>query len=449
MAYLIFKEIGNDGSADTIRLYGLVCFVHFVLMFVSLKQITHKYLSLYACYLMAFFLFQCGQYVLYAFNVDYNYFYIESYSKSIVAKSVMFSTLCNGASFLAAPFCLHHKENRFIKKINSIDADFILPIAKLLFLLFSFIEIPYCMIRFYVAIQSGYNGVRNLEASLPSFFSLIDMLYIPSILLCTIYEKQNKKKYVYVLVFWSVITCLNGDRSSGIGGLLIFSLMFLNGILKVDKRKIYKRRYVTIALIFLLSAYLIPFAYNFRNQQEINSLTINGNIITDVVGELGFSFFPLVLTMVICPSKTDFLYGKSIFASIISAFFPASLDFFGIFTKFFSLSTEGRSWLDKYFNYNFGLGYSLNAESYSNFGEYGYIWIFILSILVAKILAEPDFTRNNNKFSQYASMSLLFVLFTMPRRSCYYLFNFYIYYVIIIGLLLLLFSKSKSKKASI
>ena len=109
------------------------------------------------------------------------------------------------------------------------------------------------------------------------------------------------------------------------------------------------------------------------------------------------------------------------------------------------MSKEGQSWLESYYDYTFGLGYSLNAEAYSNFGQLGFIWIFILSIIVARWLSEPNFNSKKNKFSQYCGLSLLYIWFTMPRRSCYYVLNFIVYYVLIMGFALLLTCKKEIK----
>lgn len=442
LSYFIMIGIGNDGRTETLRIYGILCFLHLVFGYFAFWWFLSKPISLYGCFLLAFFLFQCGQYVLYGFNAEYNYVYVEHYSKETVIKSVLFSIMCNGAALLGGFYCTYHRPNRFVERINKVNNHLVYKVAKKILVVLSAIEFPYLLIRLTVVLKSGYHGVIALEESLPSVLSLIDMLFVPACVLSIIYcDTKRKKLFAYMIVIWAVITALNGDRSSGIGGLVIFALLYLNGVLKKkSSKKINVLTYVGFAIIGLMCLYLVMFVYKFRTQADDLSFFSNVlSIIVDVVGELGFSFFPLVLTMMICPSSEGYLYGKTLIASFVASIYPASLDSTGFIKNMYSVSKTGQQWLEQYYTYTFGLGYSLNAEAYSNFGYMGWLWIFVLCTIVAKVLAEPDFSANDNKFSQYSALALLYIWFTMPRRSCYYIVNFYVWYVIVIGLLILVF----------
>lgn len=429
-------------NVNNIANAGLLCFVHFLIMLILSYKYNGKF-NLYSIYLLAFFFFQCGQFALYGLRVDYNYFYIEHFDKSVLFKTIFFSCLCNMSAFLAVPFALSQHKNLFLDKLNNLSASSVYTIAKRIFLVISLVEIPYCLLRFIIVLNQGYQGVRSLEANMPSVLPFIDMLYVPITILCIIYSQYNHKLFSLVLITWGIINSLNGDRSSGIAAIMIFGLMYFNGIIGTRKINIKKR--ITLIIIMLLCAWLISYAYDFRNHVVNTGDSNKPSFIVNAVGELGFSFFPLMATMMICPSNVDFLYGKTIICSFLSSIMPLSFDFTGIFRQLYEISKEGIYWLNNYYDFSFGLGYSLNAESYANFGILGFIWIFLLNIMVSKILYQPDYTRQDNKYSQYVSFSMLFILFTMPRRSCYYLANFYIYQVIVIGLIMLYFGKFKSK----
>ena len=275
-------------------------------------------------------------------GADYNYVYIEHYQTSVVVESVLFSTLCNGAATLAGIASLSHRDSRFVQKINELDGNQVYGMSKLILIVLSFIEIPYLLVRFFVVIKSGYHGVINFESSLPAFLSLIDMMYVPACILAVLYSKNvtTKKRFAYIIVLWSVITALNGDRSSGIGGIMVFSLFYLNGVLQRENKNtksVY--RYLGFAIIILMVLYLIMFAYKFRTQEKgMSFFSSVVSIVVDVVGELGFSFFPLVLTMLVCPSIEGFLYGKSLVFSFASAVFPRSLDPTGVMNNLYVLS---------------------------------------------------------------------------------------------------------------
>ena len=445
--YIIMIFFKNDNLTLTLKIYGVICFIHFFICYLLFYRISKKMITLYSCFLFAYFSFQCGQYILYGFGLKYNYVYLEHYETSIVIESVKYSLLCNGAAVLAGIYSLSKSRPNFIKKIDYYNPQNILRISKIIWILLSGIEIPYLIIRFKIALQYGYHGVIKYEGSLPSFLSLIDMLYVPICILMVLYSKNKTKKYfyTYIILFISILNALNGDRSLGIGGIIIFSLIYLNGLLEnniKNREKNKKKNYIIFTVISILASYLIMFAYKFRTQEkEIKFFDSVFSNIVNVIGELGFSFFPLVLTMRICPSEENYLYGKSIFFSFLASFIPQSIDITGLSKYFYFLSKEGYFWIEEYYNYTFGLGYSLNAESYSNFGMLGFIWNFVLCIIVAYFLAEPNFEEENTKFSQYTGLSLLYIWFTMPRRSSYYIGNFIFYYIILTGLIFIIFSK--------
>lgn len=430
---------------------GVACLVHFILMYIAYMKVSGKPFTLYSIYLFSFFLFQCGQYIIFGFDFEYNYWAINSLSEQIVIDSLNFSILCNAAAFGAGVFSFSRKDNAFISKINELNAQKVSQVAFLLFLFLLAIEIPLSLIKFRQVLSGGYHGVRDLEESLPPLFDMFDMLFVPIAILVILYGKEGRRRiYAYVIVIWSLITALCGDRSSGIGGLVIVVLMYYAGVFKKGKKVLRteskgferKKLFIVAACAFLLG-YLIMFAYNFRTQTDgqIPILAIVGL----VLGELGFSFYPLGLTMDTCPSTHSILYGKGVFYSLISGILPISIDPTGTIASWYELSKESQDWLYEKYDFSFGLGYSLNAESYANFGYYGFIWIFVICGLVAKALADPIFSSRNKRFSQYTSLALLFAWFTMPRRSCYYYINFYVYIVLVIGIVLYIFSRTRMK----
>lgn len=448
-SYLLYIQQSHFDIA--LQRGGVACLIHFVLMYFAYMKISGKPFTLYSVFLLSFFLFQCGQYIIFGFDFEYNYWAINSLSEQVVFDSLSFSMLCNAAAFGAGVFSFKRKDNFFVSKINKLNTQNVSSVANVFFIVFLVIEIPLSLIKFRQVLSSGYHGVRNLEESLPPLFDMFDMLFVPISILAIVYGVDKRRKlYAYIIVIWSLITALCGDRSSGIGGLVVIVLMYYDGIFKrrrniaVESKGIDKKKLIIVVLSTFLLGYLIMFAYNFRTQTEeqIPLLAVVGL----VLGELGFSFYPLGLTMETCPSVHDYLYGNGIFFSLISGILPISIDPSGTLSSWYELSKESQSWLYESNAFDYGLGYSLNAESYANFGHFGCIWIFVICSLVAKALATVNYSLSTNKFSQYTSIALLFAWFTMPRRSCYYYVNFYVYIVIIIGIALLFFRSNKKIK---
>jgi hypothetical protein len=177
---------------------------------------------------------------------------------------------------------------------------------------------------------------------------------------------------------------------------------------------------------------LINFAANFRNHEAV-TLGSFFDVIENVIYELGFSFFPLSAIMNMCPSVYDYLYGESMFSSVVTGFFPESLDVLGVFTGLADKASIPTHWIADRYQYGFGMDCSLNAEAYANFGMFGFISMFVVCAFIASSLKKIDYNSNNMVFSQYMGFALLFGWFTLPRRRSYYVYNKIFWYVIVIG----------------
>ena len=200
----------------------------------------------------------------------------------------------------------------------------------------------------------------------------------------------------------------------------------------IKKRVNKKSSKIAFVIGGVLTFFLIAFAANFRNHQivTLGSLFV---VIGDVVYELGFSFFPLSAIMDMCPGTHDFLYGKSMFSSVVTGFFPDSLDVFGVFSDLADKASIPTHWIADRYQYGFGMDCSLNAEVYANFGMYGFIAMFVICAFIAASLKKVDYSSNKNVFSQYIGIVLLFGWFTLPRRRSYYIYNKFFWYVLVIG----------------
>ena len=239
-----------------------------------------------------------------------------------------------------------------------------------------------------------------------------------------------------ILAFWSLATAFLGDRTSGIAGLIVS--MFL---LFADEGKTKRIKVLPILLIVVFGSILlfsISFISSFREGHQMQASSIL-DILSSSFGEIGSSYFPLVLLMNICPSIYGYTYGSSYFYSTISGFLPDSLDFTGTVDRWINLSFEPRNWISLNYDYTYGVGYSLCAESYANFGYFGFFVIFFIGVIIFRLLS----SNKKNKFTIYTSTILLFEFLTLPRRNYYYIVNHFFYCVLVIGGILVLFCKRK------
>ncbi len=140
--------------------------------------------------------------------------------------------------------------------------------------------------------------------------------------------------------------------------------------------------------------------------------------------------------MNIVPSIEPFQYGKQYLLSFFAAIIPSAVDFTGIATKLTQDWSIFEEWIKRYYGqYKFGLGFSLNAEAYINFGWLGIIAIFLLMIVVLSNLSTANIQKKfGSKYGVYKVTVLLYIWMTLPRRSSYYIWNGLFWCVFIMGL---------------
>lgn len=438
-------------TIETFRFTIILGLLMFCIHTILYSILNHKLLTLYYIFLLSFYIFQNGQMILYALNIDYNYFYIERYELSYLVLCSLYSTY----SLLIALFIAGLSMGTTRDKMHRMDRYnyAISKMAPIIFFINSIISIPLLLYKLRFAIIGDYYLVREIEGRIPFILGFIEYFFIPLGILALIYSVNNFQIRVLsmVIISWSILTALVGDRTTGIAGILIVILILINTkiITKRALKSNWAKRGMPIILLLILLGYFIQIAYLYRVKEPITFKSIfSMNVIFLTLGELGFSFFPLLLSMRIVPQIEAYELGRTYLYSIPGGIFPESLDFTGIIRYTNEISRIPQKWLEEHYSYNFGLGFSLNAESFVNFGWFGLIAIFLICVIVARVLKEPNFKNKSYKFSQYISFVMLFIAITLPRREIYYLIKGYVYNVILVSVLFILIGKLLKKTGS-
>jgi len=451
LVYLLFTQLAPDRNGVIVA--SLIQCIAFVIFFFYFGWLNRRMLSLYSIFLLAFYLFQNGRVLMYALNIEYNYFYINKYGIDIVFQSVKFSTLCLVAAFAAGVFSFGRCKNPgFLKKLNHISVSFMKKLAIIMFILSSIVAFPYMVKKYCLCTANGYDAVIEYTASMSSFYVLMEKLFISFGLLLLIYSKKRDVWCIIsycMIIIWSILAVFAGDRTTGIAGLTIIALHSFyssNWRYKKQGRRVLNSIILILAIVSI--TFLINIAFSYRMQTEYQQGSINDAVV-GAVGTVGFSFFPLVLTMRICPSVEPFLYGRSMIGGLISGLIPKGLDFFGITSVFAEWSSEPTQWIVQHYDYSFGIDFSLISECYANFGWYGWIAMFFICAVIAFMLRNVDYSKSNNKFTQYTGLILLYAWFTLPRRKSFYVFNNIFWHVFVVGAIILLaYNVLNSKQTS-
>ena len=415
---LVVENSGNKESAFY-KLCELGSLLVLIFEIYHIKKISASYLNAIVLFLSSFYIFQNGQLLLYALNVDFSLFYISVAGKYL-KEIYLFTAISNVLAGLAGVVLAKPMKKKKLIVIDDNNEGLFSKIENAAFLGFvmtGIIAVPLILIKFVISLGGGYHAVRLFEGHVPTIIGFVEYMFAPFSILALVYQNKKNKIVFYVFILWSLLTALCGDRTSGIAGLVI---VFYIGNLR---KQINGEKQHIIPTIFAgcVSIVLIRVASAFRSQTTIwNSLGGMTQIATDFISELGFSFFPLYTVMSIIPSSETFLKGSTYIASFISGAIPAFIDPTGIIRSLERIAHSNDRWQSTYFSqYSFGFGYSLNAEAYANFGWLGLIAIFIVCCLVFYFLQRTKDDKQYPMFSIYKQCVLLFVWLTLPRRDTY------------------------------
>ena len=425
----LFLEQSYQGNAKSVKVSIITQFLLFIVLFLLLGYTNKSCITLYSVFLILFYVFQNGQLLLYAFNVKANKFvFVEKFSLDQLHKGVLFSNLCMFSAFAAAIFSFHEKKTKIIKKLDSISPKSIYSISFIGLALTAIIAYILIGVKVVVWLRGGYSSVMQFETKVPSMIGVFEALFPAFCILSLIsgVKAQLKTRYILALfILWGMVTAVLGDRTTGMGVIVILLLMLYFGYFPIP-RKIQKMIFYFGCLMVVLA---IPLIFSLRNHEKFSFGSIF-QVIIDVVYELGFSFFPLQGIIELCPSTHNYLWGKSLLSSVVTGFFPESLDVFGWCHAMRDGASLPVHWIADRYQYGFGMDCSLNAEMYANFGMWGFLAMFLVCSLISFALKKVDHKSNQNVFSQYIGFALLFGWFTLPRRRSYYIYNKIFWYVI-------------------
>ena len=427
------KSVTYDNvSTATISALGIIL-IELIAFFIYCKKKVTNYLI----FIISFIIFHFGLLIVYSIGWDYNFFYLQQYGAEVVVKTIQLGFIGTGALFIAGIFYNQIQPFKF-KAINQLNETRVYSVAKMGWILTAIVAFVLLTGKTIAFIRGDYQGARDFDSSVSSLIGLFEYLYIPFSVLFLIYSNNKRENKIcnILIIAWGMITALCGDRTSGLAALIIVFLIHVR-FKKVNRKK----QFIESFLLLLIILFLVPFIKYFR---EGNSFSFDGlvTVLSEFLGELGSSFFPIVLILRICPSSHDFLFGSSYFYSTIAAFIPESIDFTGLITQWNSKAIEPLNWISADYDYSFGTGYSLIAEAYANFAGFGWIFLVFIGFILIKLLKES----NDNKFSKYTSTILMFEFFTLPRRNFYYVINHTFYCIVCISFILLILCQSKTEK---
>ena len=405
------------------------------LSFILVREVYSKTKLIFTpgfVFLCSYYLFQNGQLLLYCLPVEFNMFYLDKFGNHITEGAVYSSISNIIASYIY--FLTTLKSQRVVHRQHVIDKHHSFKNISLVayqgFLFTGLVAIPLILYKFYYILLGGYAAVRLVENSIPSIINFIEYMFPAFSILSLIYNNHGFSKLVKTLfVIWLLLTALCGDRTTGLAGILV--LIYLRYKLnssRNNKKNIVYLLFGGVALMFLVSSIA-----NFRSTGSFSDFSVGSNLILGFVSELGFSVVPLLSIMDICPRYLPFQNGTIYLESFIGGCIPSFLDPTGTISYINSLSRSFETFQSTYFGLDsFGIGWSLNADSFLNFGWAGLFALVIVNYIIFIFLNKSSLVSKDRNFYLYIVCALLFMWITLPRRDSYYVWKAIIYTVVIV-----------------
>lgn len=439
----------NKSSSRLFVLYARFGILMILIAGISFLAVHDKIVSVQTVFILLFVLFQFGLPVVYACMPEYFNYYISLFDKKILIKAIKYTILsiqtyifCTSLVIVADSGKKKKRTGgRWLAIIES-HTKSVEVAALYLFCFTAAVVVPVNMasaVRAVLAEGAIVNMFRGAMAAngVTRFFQ---EFYFPSALLYLCFSSSAQRKkivgFFYLLVSFSMV--LVADRSGGITALVV--LAFYHFYTSENKKQ-GKQIILLVASGIILAVASSVIAAVRISGDDIGS-ALDGRILLNVIEEMGFNFTSLCFVMDYIPSKTGFRYGLSYFVSFIllipktfglGSVYPALQSCLGETWLWNANRLYGRKFLD------FGVGFSLIAESYYNFSWAGIFVMIPISVLITKIINDD---KAGTAWRLYIRLALLLSLFTVPRRQFlsilkgieYSIFFMIVYLITFIGL---------------
>ncbi|WP_421381808.1 O-antigen polysaccharide polymerase Wzy [Bacillus salacetis] len=422
-------------------------------------RLTKRLLSPYIIFIVTFYFFTFGLPFLRSFGIFYkgdNLY--DHFSSEQMLSAQIFTSICVAFIHIGAIFSLSSNTVDSKPSHFGINNKHLLKSIKIvgwgLFIGSSYFYLSHAINNALISIQYGYMSLYNYDgsrhvssSSMGNFVASIKLFFIPSVfLLLVAYKKKPviSTPLTAILIISVLLGFLSGERG-GSTALLISYVWFRH--VQIKPFKGHRKVFMVVGGFFFVS--ILPVIGQFRIEKTKNASVFleilikkftSENPLFTAIGSLGGSMQPLLEVMRLIPDFYSFQYGETYFSSVM-AIIPSFL--MGGFS--FSDNAALAEWLMNILNLNYGLGFSLPAETYYNFGWFGAGIMGIIGFVFAKAFT-TRYQGNDKLVLKNALISIaLYYLIMTSRDSMLFVFRYMFYCVIIPYVLIVLITSIQSK----
>lgn len=440
----ILMNHSNTSSVQDIRIASLICifafFVCIVLWYYLEKEIICTYVFFFCC----LFIFSCGQSLGWGLGfdmggkdlidrVDYGL------NKTLLLKGLCYSMMAF-TTFNLGAIISNHSIKRFTWSAEDVTNAFE-NIGRLMLI----IAIPSFILNIgetiFVVMNGGYHASYDLMVERSSIMKVIRYMgeYMQPCLLLIVVANRNKSATkrnmaVFMLIIGAICKLYIGGRNQAVLTMMGIILAFHYFVKKFNISTIVKLGiggYFGLAILNAVAQTRNIVGHSLVT--FISNIDLNpGSVIGEFVGEMGWSISSVCWTMNYVPSVKDYMRGTSYLMAPLNII--PNLGFWKVHP---ALKYDVGEWLQSITHASYGLGYTMPAESYINFGWYGGIaFMFVWGVIIAKLFArvkrkdvDKDLLGATMQIILFMTLTKVFVRSTFSasmRSIAYVLFPVYL-----------------------
>lgn len=413
--------VGNQGGVthEDVQVLGVVAIAQLIYTLYSWYHIRGVLFDAYVIFTIVLYTFNLAQPMLEAVGLalEYRRLWGGGYGifNDIYFKAAYYSTVFVLAFHLGAIVSLRPevqiKDTTVSPRFNS-DAKAMMRSA-LFFCLISAPFYVYNLIQEFLVVRVfGYMGLYNVEYSSRSV-QIIGDLFTPAMmtLFCVSLLRNQYVKIISLMVVLLLFIppLYLGGRSKA---MIILALLFIvySTIRTVNFKKLLIIGAVGVGFLFIMNIIAMTRASEDRSVEALQEAVgeENKNPVISTIEEMGWSMYPLALSIEAIPSKKDFAYGSSFFWAVVSVI--PNLGFWS--GEHPGKKNDPAEWLNNYSTEDYGIGYSMCAGSYNEFGYFGILLMFLYGILFCKIFSSVSSNQVWRNPIKYV-FALLFLWFAI------------------------------------
>ena len=416
----------NSMDIDTaLRMISAVSAISFIIELILWKRISNELISPFIVFFITLYFFCCGQSLGWIFGIkmgERDLWYRTTYGTTheVLLKGMCYSMIGITCFFLGAVLQTKLDQQHTDKKRNQFAYEDIISAYQNVGKIMLFICVPAFVANTFQTLMivstNGYLGIyANAYNSSPlaRILSIIADYYQPCMLILLLGYKDNpgKRRLILVAMLLDVISALYmGGRSGAFMCVLGILVAYHYFIHQFQKKEVFGMGVTGYLAMAISNGISLNRAESGRSVFDIFTGIFSAhNVITEFIGELGWNLSSICWTMNLVPQYYPFRYGMSYLVSLLT-FIPST--FFPNGHPIVKWANIG-DWLQAALNQTSGPGYTMIAESYINFGWFGFIALVIEGYIVSRFIACVP--RNKVKENMLSATFQIIIIMTIMK----------------------------------